>query len=258
MRMEWTRNQFFTLLITIVVVVGISFIMYQFFYLPEKKEVTQLEETVATESQLLQVLEQEQSEEEEVISLATSREVQSKLPVLKAPDQMLLALERAESVSNSFIESIAVNSSAVLTPEEEPSSLDVDSDIGEDEGPVTDVDPEVEQTEAPLPVGVSSMTFDLSVASQNFTDLMSFLSEVMDSSRIVSIESVSFNDDRIIEGELTYFFYFVTLSAYYYPGLDELEDELPEYHYNTESNKQNPFPYGDGETNLNEAEQSEN
>ncbi len=253
MRMEWTRSQFFTLLITVIAVVGISFLMYQLFYLPEKKEVNQLEETVATEAQLLQALEQEQSEEEEVISLATSREVQSKLPVLKAPDQMLLALERAESASNSFIESIAVNSNADLTPEGEQTSLDLDSGIDENEDATTVDDPEEVQGEAPLPVGVSSMTLDLSVASQNFTDLMSFLSEVMDSSRIVSIESVSFNDDRIIEGDLTYFFYFVTLSAYYYPGLDELEDELPEYHYNIESNKQNPFPYGDGETNLNDS-----
>ncbi|MCA0969931.1 hypothetical protein LCM20_04970 [Halobacillus litoralis] len=249
MRIEWNRNQLYILIGTIIVLLVSLFLLYRFWIAPERTELEGLEEQIITETERLQALESQREDEGEPITLATSRELQSRLPVLKAPDQMLLALERAESASNSFIESIAISSAEGLSEDEESTpDFDLEGETGEGEVPEVDEN---------LPAGVSSITFDMSVASQDFVDLMAFLREVTNSSRIVSIDSVSFNDDRIIEGDLTYFFYFVTLSAYYYPGLNELVDEMPEYHYDSESNKQNPFPYGDGETNLESDESTE-
>ncbi|TGB04165.1 hypothetical protein [Halobacillus salinus] len=253
-RIEWNRSQLYVLIATLFVVVVSTFIFYQFLIKPDQKEIDQLQGTLQTEERLLETLKDQQADKAETISVTTSRELQSQLPVKKSSDQMLLALERAESVSGSFIESISISSGTEPFLEDQPSpEQNTEAPIDLDE---PDSIEEESRTEYPLPGGVTPVTFDLSVASQDFTDLMTFLNEVTNSSRVVTIDSVSFNDDRIIEGELTYFYYFVTLSAYYYPGLFELEDEMPEYHYDGQSDKQNPFPYGDGETDLSARDES--
>ncbi|RWZ59936.1 hypothetical protein EQV77_01155 [Halobacillus fulvus] len=226
MKVEWNRNLVYLLLFTTAAVIALACTAYYLLLTPEHQEVNVLKSKVESAKAQITTLEQRRETEEAASLMQSSNDIQKQLPVSKQLDQLLLTLEKAEGLTGSLIERI----------EEIPNVI-------ENEETIESVDNEAFS-------GVSTVTLEMSVLSPSFTELLQFLKEIDHSQRIVNIDSVSFNDERIIEGENGYFFYLVTLTAYYFPGLEALDDERQGVHFEERSDKQSPFPYGDGDTDL--------
>ncbi|KGX88077.1 LysM peptidoglycan-binding domain-containing protein [Pontibacillus marinus] len=228
MKAEWSRLHYILLTLVIVAGIGVFLIAQDIFLSPANQELDRLETSLENEEKILQTL-RTKEENRTTISFQSSREMQRKLPVLPVQDQVLISLDKAESLSNSFIQSImmeqkeSVNSE--LTEDEDLSNEVTEEQPGQPDGKTTKVS------------GVRALTFNLEVISPEFPDLLSFLQELNRLSRLVSIDAITFEDQD--EGErLTHL---VTFSAYYYPALENLQDELPQYHYEPPSNKDNPL-----------------
>lgn len=234
MKAEWSRLHYILLTLVIVGGIGFFFITQNIFLSPEKDEVERLERTLENERQIVTSL-RNQEENRTTISFQSSREMQRKLPVLPVQDQVLISLDKAESLSNSFIQSITMenqeNVTSRLTEGNQASALNE-----------SETDPSGQPASKPTETqGIQALTVNLEVISPEFPDLLSFLRELNGLSRLISIDAITFEDQD--EGErLTHL---VTFSAYYYPTLTSLQDELPQYHYEPPSDKDNPLDRND-------------
>ncbi|QHE53139.1 LysM peptidoglycan-binding domain-containing protein [Pontibacillus sp. HMF3514] len=244
MKAEWSRLHYILLTLVIVAGIGVFVIAQDIFLSPANQELDRLESSLENEEKILQTL-RTKEENQTKISFQSSREMQRKLPVLPVQDQVLISLDKAESLSNSFIQSImmeqqeSVNSE--LTENEDLSNEGTEEQSGQPDGKTTKVS------------GVRALTFNLEVISPEFPDLLSFLQELNRLSRLISIDAITFEDQD--EGErLTHL---VTFSAYYYPTLENLQDELPQYHYESPSNKDNPLDREDSVVTDQEPENDE-
>ncbi|MGM0835945.1 MAG: pilus assembly protein PilO [Bacillota bacterium] len=218
-----------------LLVMGII-LFYYLSYAPKQTMVEQKKQEIEIEEQLIQVLDQQQ--ESAGTGLGNTMELQRKIPVTSYVEQLILELEKAEVVSNSRIMNMTFGDadfSATTTLDE---YVEVNSTT------TTDSTEEQQTEQAYLPEGLKKVTVNLSVESENYEDLTTFLEELEGLTRITQIESVAFTglpELTSIAQELTSLTYSVQLSAFYHPELADLMEDLPPISAPEPSNKTNPF-----------------
>ncbi|SIS50594.1 type 4a pilus biogenesis protein PilO [Salimicrobium flavidum] len=205
---NWTRNQWL-LLVSLIVIVGIlGAILYTLWIVPLNENREALESQIESKEDTIRVLQNET--DSSAVSESESRRLQETLPVKEQEDQFLIMLERAEAASRTSIQSIS--NVGTQTP--------------------------VQTAEAP---GEEKLTYELEMISGSFGDLMQFLFNLEEMERYSLVESISFDSSTIEQGDEEALYYFVTVSTYYYPSLELLESEAPQYDFGTPGNKQSPF-----------------
>jgi type IV pilus assembly protein PilO len=215
----------------LLIVIGIAG-FYYLSYAPKEVRAEQIQQEKAIEEQLIQVLEQQ--EETAQVNGSTTVELQRKIPVTPFLEQLILELEKAEVLSESTIVNMSFGEGEFVlasTTLEEYETMHNDED-------------ETVEEEAYLPEGLKKVTVNLSVESEVYEDLSSFLSSLESLTRITQIESVSFTglpEVTSTDQELQPLTYSVTLSAFYHPELDDLIEELPPLSVPEPANRINPF-----------------
>lgn len=218
-----------------LLVMGII-LFYYLSYAPKQTMVEQKKQEIEIEEQLIQVLDQQQ--ESAGIGLGNTMELQRKIPVTSYVEQLILELEKAEVVSNSRIMNMTFGDadfSATTT---------LDEYVEANSTTTTDSTEEQQTEQAYLPEGLKKVTVNLSVESENYEDLTTFLEELEGLTRITQIELVAFTglpELTSIAQELTSLTYSVQLSAFYHPELADLMEDLPPISAPEPSNKTNPF-----------------
>ena len=204
-------------------------------------------------SQELTIIENslEQSTKQTILS---SMELQKEVPVKRLLDQLLLDLEKAEIISDTNIMEIKLNGSE--KDEEVEFKMDEgqeaeDSSVEKSEE--TDVDNTSPYREESLPNGIKKVSISLIGEAATYFEFEKFLASLEELKRIVKVEELKFTgldelysieqDTKLVEFELT-------LAAYYFPNLEDLQDEIPPLDTPNVSNKKNPlssFPEADKE-----------
>jgi type IV pilus assembly protein PilO len=168
-------------------------------------------------------------------------ELQKKLPVEPVLEQFLLDLEKAETVSGSFITSMSFGEEGT----DEATNL-VEEYIQEAQGSTNAEEESVEEnlTEDGIPGGIERLTVNLTVEAPSYFELEAFLKAIEETRRISKIDELSFsgNEEAISTNtrpeKLTYS---LTISTFYYPRLVELKDQLPPLEIPNPSQKMNPL-----------------
>ncbi|GGD03535.1 hypothetical protein [Pontibacillus salipaludis] len=255
MKIEWRRIHTIVVVILLIVFLAFYWIVHSLYVDPALQEVDQVKSSLKNEERILNSLAEQETEQQD-LTLKTSRELQLKLPVLPVQDQVILAIERAENVSGTFIESVILNGDEIIEVEEDE-IVDTAEPTSETEEKVEE-EAEVEEEALavdPPPVmpSVNALTYQVNVLAKSFEDLTLFLEELERIPRLVSFDEIEFqpNDSTTDEGEQVSFL--VTFSAFYEPDLSGLKDELPQYHYPDPSQKETPFEEDDED--LSEDEQ---
>ncbi|WP_404458816.1 pilus assembly protein PilO [Sutcliffiella horikoshii] len=215
----------------LLIVLGIAG-FYYLSYAPKEVRAEQLQQEKAIEEQLIQVLEQQ--EETAQANGNTTVELQRKIPVTPFLEQLILELEKAEVLSDSTIVNMSFGEGEFI-----PASTTL-----EEYETMHDEEDETVQEETYLPEGLKKVTVNLSVESETYEDLSTFLTSLESLTRITQIESVSFTGQPEVtstEQELQPLTYSVTLSAFYHPELEDLIEELPPLSVPEPGNKVNPF-----------------
>ncbi|WP_404347084.1 pilus assembly protein PilO [Sutcliffiella horikoshii] len=215
----------------LLIVLGIAG-FYYLSYAPKEVRAEQLQQEKTIEEQLIQVLEQQ--EETAQANGNTTVELQRKIPVTPFLEQLILELEKAEVLSDSTIVNMSFGEGEFI-----PASTTL-----EEYETMHDEEDEAVQEEAYLPEGLKKVTVNLSVESEVYEDLSTFLTSLESLTRITQIESVSFTGQPEVtstEQELQPLTYSVTLSAFYHPELEDLIEELPPLSVPEPGNKVNPF-----------------
>lgn len=224
MRVEWNRTSMITSVVCLIVLVVFFVLGRQWFLQPINEELQERKSTLETERKVLSAMEsnQEPDEREEIL---TSRTLQQQLPVIPLLDQLLIGLDRAESISTSLINQVGIDAFET--------NLTVKPEVEED----NEEDQEAEGAGV-LIEGLQTMQFSIDMTSENYEEMMKFLTELKSLPRITQIESIQFEAPGEDSSEVSYS---LLLNSYYLPAYADLANEAPQYHYGGGSNKVNPF-----------------
>ncbi|RFU71578.1 LysM peptidoglycan-binding domain-containing protein [Peribacillus saganii] len=256
------------ILLLIVLLFAVSFYVYWFHFLLVKQNIETLKQTIASEEQLLAEMERQQTGNKGEILIQTT-ELQKKVPVSPLVDQFLLELERAEVASGSLITSISFSEGQAMTNETLQGEGQIPQQAGtEQTNPLTaggaqnpgqegntggtqqDQGETWENSEAAapavsLPEGIERITAAMTVESPTYFELESFIKEIQSLPRITMVDNLAFtgtNEVRQITDEvIDKLTYNVTISAFYYPNLEELRSQLPKLDVPAPGNKINPL-----------------
>jgi len=235
--------------------------VFLYFYLiyPLNAQIDLQQQQLENEQQLVSVLLTQPGDRVDE-TLRSSAELQKQIPVKPLIEQLILDMEKAELLSNSFIESIAITETEVLATSLQPEQtgeminpIETPSEGNaaapdEAEPDVAVVDPIQPNL---VPEGLFKVSMSLAVQSSSYFELQQFLTVIEDLPRIIEVEQIGFTDG----GEVTSLndsrealTYSVTVAAYYYPALDELISELPIIDAPPPADKSNPLTQFPGET----------
>ncbi|MHA7137127.1 hypothetical protein ACRTEV_07610 [Rossellomorea arthrocnemi] len=232
------------LLISISMVIAVLLILggVWFYYLPVKNQKESLQNEINTEKKLIEALDSKISTIKQA-SFENSSSLQQKVPVKPLTQQLLIDLEKAEIVSDSFITSIEFTEGAVDLPATE--SMGAGDDVSGADGEGTEEGTEVNPAPAVvLPQGLQKLTATISVEAKSYFEIEEFINKLEVLHRIVEIEQISFSGPAELlqyQDEFENIQLNLVVSAFYLPGLVELEAELPKLDAPLPSNKKNPF-----------------
>jgi type IV pilus assembly protein PilO len=256
LKFSLSRKQFIIIILTIFLLGGILTGGYFWFIDPLKSDVTLRENELKNEEKILAVLEAKRSSEV-TSSFETTVELQKKLPVKPLLDQLLLDLEKAEIISNSFIKTIQVENAdasnhantvdetqQIPNDENRDSQIEAESESSAGKSEETVGNEESNQFKQELPAGLKKITLTLSVQSPTYFEMEKFLQSLESMKRILTIENLSFKGNKellSIDESIESLEYNVIIAAYYSPNLLELQDDLPTIKKPEPANKINPF-----------------
>jgi type IV pilus assembly protein PilO len=271
MTLRFEKKEIYTLLLALVLLAGSIFAGYYFYLSPKKQEVETQTANLKAEKQLLAQL-QEKATGKDPVTAESIAVLQRKVPVKAQLEQLILDLEQAEVVSDSLITSMTFSEADVKAPtptntEEQKSDQDKTNPEGKeaeskdkgtdtattdkeqnaetekDDGKTDQVElPQFEPT--PLPAGIKRITATLKVESATYENLKKFIDALENLPRTIMVESVAFSGTEEVKkvgDKVEKLAYSLSISAFYMPGLTDLQNMLPELVAPKPSNKTNPF-----------------
>jgi type IV pilus assembly protein PilO len=254
MNLQFEKREWLLIAGSILLGLCISAGVYLLLYNPVQQEITLREQDLETEEQLISILE-EKSGSIQQKTFQSSVALQKKVPVKPMTEKLVLDLEKAETISNSFISSIQFSEGDVTlpltpqSPEEDIENLSTDDSEAEGETGETEAGTETEtETEAQpqeiLPQGLKKLSATLSVESPSYFEMERFLEVLEELDRITEIEQVAFEgpEESTMQGEsYDKVSYKLVVAAFYLPDLLQLLEEMPGLKTPAPANKVNPF-----------------
>lgn len=273
MNLQFSKRETLILVLTVLLTIASIFALYYLYLEPKYKNIDTQTASLKSEKELLATLQKQQQTKSDITaeSLAV---LQRKVPVKPQQEQLILDLEQAEVISGTKIISMAFSEGDVAPPPAEtPKNTDKDqananeednnknaednsdqnaddqaaSDETTDKNNNTEKEGENANTyePTPLPSGIKRLMVTLSVESNNYEELKKFIESLESLQRTVVIETISFSGTtEVTKVEATKdekLSYNLTLSAFFMPGLTDLQDKLPELVAPPPANKTNPF-----------------
>ncbi len=250
-----------------VLILVLYIVLLQFYFLsPLKSDLKVKEQTLQTEQKLVETMQQKQTGNNETANENTT-ELQKEIPVKPLQDQFILDLQQAEAVSNSQIKSMSFTdggqavaastqtNSATSTPQTQSNNSSSQTNSSSaavqqqnaqttngSAGQQNTQNPSTAQT--PSQPAVSKLTVQLSIESPHYEDLEKFINTLESLKRITVVEAINYTGNSEItslDQENKSLTYTLTVSAYYLPGLTDLEKQLPKVDYPAPANKENPL-----------------
>ncbi|WP_282138766.1 hypothetical protein [Rossellomorea aquimaris] len=242
MNIRFEKKEWLLISTSIVIAVILILGAIWFYYLPVKNQKESLLNEIKTEKKLIEALDSKVSSIKQA-SFENSSSLQQKVPVKPLTQQLLIDLEKAEIVSDSFVTSIEFTEGAVDLPATEP--LGAGDDVSQTDVEVTEEGTEVNPVpDVVLPQGLQKLTATISVEAKSYFHIEEFINKLEELHRIVEVEQISFSGPAELqqyEDEIENIQLNIVVSAFYLPGLVELETELPKLDAPLPSNKKNPF-----------------
>ncbi|MEH7442336.1 hypothetical protein V7201_08435 [Bacillus sp. JJ1122] len=265
MNLRLEKKHIIILIISSLLAVLLYFGAFLFYLNPLKTSLSLKESQLKSEQQLGEALAARLASAKDS-DFSSTAEMQTLLPVDPMIEQFVLDLEKAEVVSNSYIESIdfTEGESSDLTVQidanqEEGTSKAVQS--ANQEGPGTTKN-EDQKESLNMPEGLAKTTATIVVNADNYFDLEKFIDTLENLKRIVMVESIAFRgpeemmslSDEQEKLEMT-----LTVNIFYLPGLVDLKEYNPKVETPEPANKRNPFPnFGDySDDNVTSDQQAE-
>ncbi|MCR2820545.1 hypothetical protein [Lederbergia panacisoli] len=231
MPLQWIKNKWFIIVLTAFLFLVMLFSIYFLQYRPVSSQSKILHNQLKTEEKMLKVL-QEKTANANKETIESSFSLQKQIPVRPLTDQLILDIEKAETVSNVFIKNMDISEGSGLLAEEveTESSLEII---------------EKEETESlDKQSALENITVFLSIEAKNYFDFEDFLTYLESQNRIVQVEQITVaapTEMKTTEDGQETIQFNVSISTYYMPNLTDLSDQVPKIDSPPPANKKDPF-----------------
>ncbi|CAH2716263.1 hypothetical protein BACCIP111895_03447 [Neobacillus rhizosphaerae] len=235
------------LIVGVGILLLVLIIVYaQFFFLtPLKSDLGIKQQEFKSEQKLLDIVSQKKADNT-VTSAEDTRELQKKIPVEPLQEQLILDLEKAETISNSEIKSMSFAKDADANSTENQTNTQT---TNAPQNTTTDANATYqnagEQQSGPAaPTGMKKLTVQLSVESPTYEELEKFIKTLESLKRIVVVEAITYSGGEEItslDQADQPISYSLTISAFYMPSLADLKAELPKIDAPAPAGKENPL-----------------
>ncbi|EKN65859.1 type IV pilus assembly protein PilO [Neobacillus bataviensis LMG 21833] len=225
----------------------------QFFSLsPLKSDLGLKQKELTTEQKLLDIVSQKKAADSKKTAEDT-RELQKILPVKPLQEQLILDLEKAETLSNSKISSMGYTKDADVNTAADQTNADNTNgqQTAGDQAAANQTAPNQGTTnqdeagqQSAQTVALKKLTVSLSVESPTYKDFEKFIETLESLKRIAVVESISYSGGQEItslDQEDQPLTYSLTISAFYMPSLTDLAAELPKIDAPAPAGKDNPL-----------------
>lgn len=225
------------------------------FYLiigPLNKEIDRKETDLKMANQELKIIDGQLKQTNKKV-VTSSMELQKQVPVKRLLDQLILDIVKAEVISDTNILEIKLNGTAedenvsLINEETGTVQLDEVSKIEEEENAIVSDDEDTTSTPEEtknLPTGIKKTTIVMVGEADTYFDLEKFITVFQDLQRIIKVDTMKFSGREEIyslDQPMDPIDFEITISAYYYPELTNLQNELPPLDTPSISNKKNPI-----------------
>ncbi|WNF21884.1 hypothetical protein [Mesobacillus jeotgali] len=261
MNLQLEKKQIIILISLLVFSVLLYFGAHFLYISPMKDSFALKESQLKTEQQLSKTLETRLSTASSS-DFNSTMELQKTLPVDPMTEQLVLDLEKAEVVSNSYITAMEFSKDGQVVDREQSFSNGQETTESETAAQGTETVSEVDIHPIQMPDGVSKTSIMVTVESASYFELEKFIETLEELQRIVMVESILFSgpgEIRSLSDEESRITMELTINAFHLSGFDDLKGDNPRIETPAPANKRNPFPtFGDySEDNLVEPEESE-
>jgi type IV pilus assembly protein PilO len=258
------------ILAAFVLVLILFVAILQFYFLsPLKSDLQSKQQMLASEQKLLETMQKKSGNNE--TANANTTELQKEIPVKPLQDQFILDLQQAEAVSNSQIKSMTFAESGQATTTTQPTTATATTQnqsytgtssqtntssrtaatqqqnaqtTSGTAGQQTTQNANTETATATSTPAASKLTVQLSIQSPHYEDLEKFINTLEGLKRITVVEAINYTGNKEITSlaqDNKPLDYTLTISAYYLPGLTDLDKQLPKVDFPAPANKENPL-----------------
>lgn len=266
MNLRLEKKHYIILLAAAIVSIFVYLMAFYLYLKPLNTSLALKESQLKMEQELNTTLEARLATVNET-DFSSTAELQKRLPVDPMVEQLVLDIEKAEVISNSFVSSIEFNAeqrAGVPLEQETTSEEQADQLNNESEDQVGNAISEepVSNSQTMVPDGLLKTSVQINVKAENYFSLEKFIETLESLRRIVVVESISFSgpqESYAVSVEEVPIEMSLTINSFYFPELADLMDYNPKIQAPQPANKRNPFPtFGDySEDNLIEQEQTE-
>ncbi|MBB6445870.1 pilus assembly protein PilO [Bacillus benzoevorans] len=253
-----SKKNLLIMILGIVLIGAVAAGGYFYFLQPLNNQLESKQAELDMANQQLTILENKLSNTSEETANSTMK-LQKQIPVKRSVEQLMLDIEKAETVSNVTIKTITMGSSgadesvetaAQQTPQDtnenqaDTKSDNQDQTNGKETASTTVLDEETDKQAAVLPSGVKKTPFTINGEAKNYFELQKFLDSLQALPRKIKLDNLSFKGltevmDAGQQNEKITFD--LSVSAFYFPKLADLHSELPPIDTPDAANKKNPF-----------------
>ncbi|WP_141431845.1 hypothetical protein [Bacillus sp. 03113] len=243
MRIQLTRKHTTIFFISFLLIMLIFSSLYYFYLRPQKIEIinkqNQLQKVKMDYALLKASFNQKNTDTDQ-----STKELQRKVPVKPLLDQVILDIEKAEMISNSFVSQMSIQDSSQSKDFSQATGQNKTKAELDLEKKATNQNDQQTESTFTLPNGMSKITITCNIESPNYFQLEKFINSLEEMERIYITESLSFNgpvEATSLQSEKEKLSYSLVISVLYLPLLTDLEKDLPKIETPPSSHKRNPL-----------------
>ncbi|MCM3663835.1 hypothetical protein M3204_05435 [Mesobacillus subterraneus] len=240
MNLQFSKREMLIIISEISLAV-ILYLVVSFTYLnPMKESVLLKEQQLETEKQLQAAYEKRISSVPSG-DIKSAVELQKRIPNEPFSEQLILNFEKAEVVSDStitFMEFGESNSGGLQYSAEDSEGESAETDS-------SNQNENISKTQVKMPDGLQKTSVTLTVESKDYEGLEKFIQILEESKREMVVESIEFEGREGISPDpdtKEIILFTVTVSAFYFPVMDDSNEFRTQIETPEPANKRNPFP----------------
>lgn len=237
------------LVIVLCIVVAISLIGGTYFlYLNPKIAINEMNKSNLKNQQALLTAVENSINEQNNLSNENSAALQKIIPVKPLTEQLLLAIEKAENISDSTVKNMVfsdgvseLSSETGILEEKVTESTTLNNEDSDDSSIAEEQ--EADYT-IDLPEGLKQLTVDLDIEAKDYFSLEKFIETMENNQRVLVVQNINYltaGEKTKISKTKELLSFRLTFSVFYMPNLTDLQESAPKLEVPETSNKINPL-----------------
>lgn len=250
MIVDFTKKHVAIVLVCFLLCGGLGVAVYYYLLQPEKNRLQQIEMEYETAQQELTNVENRLNQMKEQ-TILSSMELQKQLPVKPLVERLLLEIEKAELLSDCKVLQVSIDQVGEQVIEETTANDEIET--GDDDETETDGDQSTsneeeqfseEESKPFVPRGMNIINVNVDAEATSYFEIEKFIEVIQSLQRVVRIDSLQFTGKEemtTVDDEVEEIPFNLTITAFYYPELTDLYDELPKINRPDPANKKDPL-----------------